>query len=256
MTGSGAGRLSGKVALISGGARGIGGACAARFAAEGATVVVTDLLEELGRKTVAQIRRDGGTADFMRLDVTDEAGWRETVREVSGRLGHIDVLVNNAGIQIARRSFFEVTLDDWEKVMAVNATGVFLGSKALAPVMRAQRSGSIVNISSISGLVGISASAGYAASKGAVRIFTKYLAVQLAPYHVRANSIHPGGVLTDLTAASYADPAVMQRNIELHPLGRVGTPDDIAWGALYLASDESAWVTGSELVIDGGYTAR
>jgi cyclopentanol dehydrogenase len=256
MTGSVAGRLSGKVALISGGARGIGGACAARFAAEGACVVVTDLLEQPGQHTVARIRAAGGSAEFRRLDVTNEDGWTETVREVRDRLGRIDVLVNNAGIQIARRSFFEVTLDDWEKIMAVNATEVFFGSKALAPVKKDQRSGSIVNISSISGLVGIYASAGYAASKGAVRIFTKYLAVQLAPYNVRANSIHPGGVLTDLTAASYADPAVMQRNIELHPLGRVGTPEDIAWGALYLASDESAWVTGSELVIDGGYTSR
>lgn len=250
------GRLQGKIALISGGARGIGAACASRFASEGAAVVIGDVLEDRARTTAAEIRASGGRAESVRLDVTDAGEWEKAVQDVARSHGRLDVLVNNAGIQIARPSFFEVTADDWEKIMAVNSTGVFLGSKAAAPLMRDQRSGSIVNISSISGLVGISASAGYAASKGAVRIFTKYLAIQLAPYNVRANSIHPGGVLSDLTAASYSNPEVMKRNIELHPLGRVGQPEDIASGALYLASDEAAWVTGAELVIDGGFTAR
>lgn len=251
-----AGRLRGKVALISGGARGIGAACAALFASEGAAVVIGDVLEDRGRSTVSAIEKAGGRSEFLRLDVTSQQDWGAAIERIRRGYGRLDALVNNAGIQIARPSFFEVTEDDWDKVMAVNATGVFLGSKAAAPLMREQRSGSIVNISSISGLVGISASAGYAASKGAVRIFTKYLAIQLAPFSVRANSIHPGGVLTDLTAAGYSDPEVMKRNIELHPLGRVGKPEDVASGALYLASDEAAWVTGAELVIDGGFTAR
>ncbi|MBM3959984.1 MAG: glucose 1-dehydrogenase [SAR202 cluster bacterium] len=250
------GRLEGKVALVSGGARGIGAACASFFAREGAAVVIGDLLEKEGASTADQIVRSGGRARFERMDVTAEADWDRAIATASRNYGRLDILVNNAGIAIARPSFFEVTPSDWEKTMAVNSTGVFLGARAVAPLMKERRSGSIVNISSISGLVGISASAGYAASKGAVRVFTKYLAIQLAPFNVRANSIHPGVVRTDLTAKSLADAAAMKRNLELHPLGRVGQPEDIAAGALYLASDESSWVTGAELVIDGGYTAR
>lgn len=250
------GRLEGKVALVSGAARGIGAACATFFAREGAAVVLGDLLDDQGTATAEEIRRSGGRAHFERMDVTSPQDWERATAAAIRNYRRLDILVNNAGIQIARPSFLEVTLADWEKVMAVNSTGVFLGARAVAPLLKEQRSGSIVNISSISGLVGISASAGYAASKGAVRVFTKYLAIQLAPFNVRANSIHPGGVLTDLTAESYADPAVMKRNLDLHPLGRVGQPEDIASGALYLASDESSWVTGTELVIDGGYTAR
>ncbi len=249
-------RLSGKVALISGGARGIGAACGRLFAREGATVLLGDVLVAAGEAKASEIAALGGRASFVRLDVTKAADWDAAVKLVTERHGRLDVLVNNAGIQIARPSFDEVTLDDWERVMAVNATGVFLGAKAASPVMKQQRSGSVVNISSISGMVGISASAGYAASKGAVRIFTKYLAIQMAPYGVRANSIHPGGVWTDLTASGFAQPEVLARSVAEHPIGRVGQPEDIAYAALYLASDESAWVTGSELVVDGGFTAK
>ena len=249
-------RLADKTALVSGASRGIGAATARLFAQEGATVIIGDVLEQQGQQTANDIGRDGGKARFIRLDVTKPGDWEKAVRLALDAYGTLDVLVNTAGIQIARPSFLEVTPDDWEKVMAVNATGVFLGARSVAPAMKDQRSGSIINISSISGIVGISASAGYAASKGAVRSFTKYLAIQMAPFKVRANSIHPGGVWTDLTASGYSKPELLQRSVDEHPIGRVGQPEDIAWGALYLASDESSWVTGSELVIDGGFTAK
>jgi len=249
-------RLQGKVALVSGAARGIGAATARLFAREGAKVAIGDVLEAEGNKTAEEIRSGGGEAMFVRLDVRQPEDWRRAVDAVVARYGRLDILVNNAGIQISRPSFEQVTLEDWEKVMAVNATGVFLGCKAVAEQMKKQHGGSIVNISSISGMVGISAQAAYAASKGGVRIFTKYLAIQLAKHGIRANSIHPGGVETAMTNFGGTDPEARKRSMAAHPLGRMGQPEDIAYGALYLASDEASWVTGSELVIDGGFTAQ
>ncbi|MDP3062361.1 MAG: glucose 1-dehydrogenase [Chloroflexota bacterium] len=249
-------RLEGKVALVSGAARGIGAATARLFAREGARVAISDILEAEGARTAEEIRAAGGEASYVRLDVRAPDDWKRAVDATVSKYGRLDILVNNAGIQIARPSFEQVTLEDWEKVMAVNATGVFLGCKAVVEQMKRQRSGSVVNISSISGIVGISAQAAYAASKGGVRIFTKYLAIQLARYGIRANSIHPGGVETVMTNFGGTDPEARKRSIAAHPLGRLGQPEDIAYGALYLASDEASWVTGSELVIDGGYTAQ
>jgi len=248
-------RLQGKVALISGGARGIGAATARLFAKEGAKVCIGDILLEDGNKTAQEILSKGHQALFVKLDVTQPNDWARAVSQTLDQFGGLDILVNNAGIQIAK-PLEEMTLEIWNQVMAVNITGVFLGTKAVLETMKKNRRGSIVNISSISGIVGISGSAPYAASKGAVRVLTKYSAIQLAKYGIRVNSIHPGVVETPLTAAGLADPERRQRSISLHPLGRLGTAEDIAYGALYLASDESSWVTGTELVIDGGFTAQ
>ena len=246
------GRLDGKVALISGGARGLGKATARLFAAEGARVVVGDLRDAAGQGVAAGIGRAGGHARFVHLDVTSERDWRDAVRFAISAFGRLDVLVNNAGIWRAGR-VEDTSLDDWEAVNDVNSKGVFLGTRAAIPAMRAAGGGSIINMSSISGLVGNPRTAAYAASKGAVRVFTKATAIQYAADAIRANSIHPGPVDTALfehVAGEFEDGAAFPI-----PLGRIGKAEDIAYGALYLACDESAFVTGSELVIDGGLTA-
>jgi NAD(P)-dependent dehydrogenase (short-subunit alcohol dehydrogenase family) len=249
-------RLNGKVALISGGARGMG-ACEARlFTREGARVVIGDLREGEGRAVEAEIVAKGGEAMFVRLDVTNENDWDRAVAAAVDRFGKLDVLVNNAGIGGAGR-LEDTKLEDWNRVMDINSTGVFLGTKAAIPAMRRAGGGSIINISSQLGLVGMDdSSPQYQASKGAVRLLTKLTAVQYAKERIRANSVHPGPVVTPMTEARRADPAVYQRMVSRIPLGRYGEPEDVAYGVLYLASDESSFVTGSELVIDGGWTAQ
>ncbi len=249
-------RLAGKVALISGGARGMGAAEARLFAREGARVVIGDILEDQGRQVEADIRAKGGECAFLRLDVTVEADWQRAVETAVDRFGRLDVLVNNAGIGAASR-VEDTTVEAWAHVMDVNAKGVFLGTKAAIPAMRRAGGGSIVNISSQLGLVGTdNTSPQYSASKGAVRLLTKVTALQYARDGIRANSVHPGPVVTAMTERRRADPAQYQLMLSRIPLGRYGQPDEIAYGVLYLASDESAWVTGSELVIDGGWTAQ
>ena len=248
-------RVAGKVALVSGGARGIGAATSRLLAREGAAVVLADVLEAEGKATEAEIAEAGGRATFMRLDVTDEENWQLVIDATVATYGKLDVVVNNAGIS-GRTTVEETAAETWDRVMAVNGKGVFLGTKLAIPELRRAGGGSIINISSIYGIVGSETSAAYHASKGAVRIFTKSAAIQYAGEGIRVNSVHPGFVDSPMTAASHALPEVHNLRIERTPLGRMGTPEDIAAGILYLASDESSFVTGSELVIDGGMTAR
>ena len=248
------GRLDGKVAIISGGARGQGEVEAKLFAKEGAKVVFGDILDDEGRQVEAAIRQAGGEATYVHLDVTEEADWQEAVQTAVSAYGKLDVLVNNAGI-LRRGGIEETSKELWDTILAVNATGVFLGTKHAIPEMRKAGGGSIVNISSISGMIALGGPA-YNASKGAVRVFTKVTAVHHAGDNIRCNSVHPGPVRTPMTESTYSDPDMLAQRLQSMPLGRIGTSEDIAYGVLYLASDEAAYVTGSELVIDGGYTAQ
>ena len=249
-------RLDGKVAIISGGARGMGAAEAKLFAREGAKVVICDVLEDEGRQTEAEINEVGGDAVFVKLDVSSQDEWDNAVTTAIDRFGKLDILVNNAGI-LVQSTIEDMTVELWDKVMDVNAKGVFLGTKTAIPHMRSAGGGSIVNISSISGIIGQdNVNAGYNASKGAVRIFTKAAAVQYARENIRVNSIHPGPIATPMTAEGRADPERVVLTAERTPLGRYGEPEEVANAVLFLASDESSYVTGSEIVVDGGYTAQ
>ncbi len=250
------GRLDGKVALISGGARGQGAAEAKLFTYEGAKVVFGDILDEEGRQVEAEIRAQGGTATYIHLDVTSEAAWQHAVATAESTYGKLDILVNNAGITIPG-SIEDYTEDDWERTMAVNMKGVFMGVKHAIPAMRRAGGGSIVNISSGAGIAPPPGTSGaYAASKGGVRLFSKATAVQHAADQIRCNSLHPGPIDTPMIRGSHRDDAFLETMIRRVPLGKLGTVDDIAYGVLYLASDESSYVTGAELVIDGGRTAQ
>ena len=249
-------RLEGKVALISGGARGQGAAEARLFAQEGAKVVFGDLLDQEGKQVEAQINESGGEATYVHLDVTKEADWVAAVKETVNRYGRLDVLVNNAGISI-RKSIEDTTVEDWDRIMDINAKGVSLGTKQAIPAMREAGGGSIINISSIAGIVGGPFTGGsYAATKGAVRLLTKSTAIQYAKEGIRCNSVHPGLLETPMTQDLLADPATRDMRTQRIPLGKIGTAEDVAYGVLFLASDESSFMTGSELVIDGGQTAQ
>ena len=249
-------RLEGKIAIITGGARGQGATEARMFAQEGAKVVIGDVRDELGMQVEAEIRELGGEAVYLHLDVTNQEDWDQAIQTAEERFGKVDVLVNNAAI-VLRKNIEETTGEDWDNIMDINAKGVFLGTKAAIPAMRRAGGGSIINISSISGLVSIGPPA-YIATKGAVRLFTKSTAIQHAADNIRANSIHPGSVDTDMRRDGMTNQTEeeIQARVDQIPLGRVGTTEDISYGALFLASDESSFMTGSELVIDGGYTAK
>lgn len=247
------GRLAGKVALISGGARGQGEAEARLFVNEGAAVVLGDLLVEEGQRVAAALRAQGGQATYVKLDVTQEQDWQQAVETTIRTYARLNILVNNAGI-FPIEGVEATSLELWNRVVAVNQTGVWLGMKAVIPAMRQQGGGSIVNISSVAGLIGSGMAAAYHSAKGAVRLLTKTAAIEYAKQGIRINSVHPGGV--DTVMLDVLNPEGKQGAIQAHPLGRLATPLDIAYGVLYLASDEAAFVTGAELVIDGGYTAQ
>ncbi|MBI3329865.1 MAG: glucose 1-dehydrogenase [Nitrospinae bacterium] len=249
-------RLTGKVALISGGARGQGAAEARLFAQEGANIVFGDILDEEGKHVETEIRAQGGEATYVHLDVTRSADWRRAVQIAESQYSKLDVLVNNAGIVI-RGTIEETSAGDWDRIMAINMKGVFLGTKYAIPAMRRAGGGSIINISSGAGIApALGTSAAYAATKGGVRLFTKATAVQHANDRIRCNSVHPGPIDTLMVRGPQTDPARLTDLIERVPLGRLGTAEEIAYGVLYLASDESSFVTGAELVIDGGRTAQ
>ena len=248
-------RLEGKVALISGGARGQGAVEAKLFASEGASVVIGDILDDLGRQVEAEIAESGGSATYVRLDVTSESQWNDAVAVAVERYGKLDILVNNAGILI-RAGVEDTTEEDWDRIMDINAKGVFLGTKAAILAMREAGGGSIINISSVAGLQGSPASAAYSSTKGAVRILTKSTAVQYAKEGIRCNSVHPGLIYTDMTRDTLDTPEGERDWLARVPMGRIGESEDVAKGVLFLASDESSYMTGSELVIDGGITAQ
>lgn len=254
-------RVADKVAIITGAAMGIGKACAELLAAEGAAVAITDREAAPGREVRDTLLKAGYKAIFVEHDVSRENDWERVVTEVVNAFGKVDILVNNAGV-----GWFgdveHTTLEDWNSLLRVNLDGVFLGIKHVIPPMRAAGGGSIINISSIEGLIGDPRLAAYNSSKGAVRLLTKSAALYCARERtkIRVNSVHPGYIMTPMVEhalESSGDYEGMMKAIEaLHPVGHIGVPMDIAYGVLYLASDESAFATGSELVIDGGYTAQ
>ena len=247
------GKLDGKVALISGGARGQGAAEARLFAQEGGKVVLADILDAQGQQVEAEINELGGDALYIHLDVTSESDWQNAVQATVAKYGKLDILVNNAAIIIEKAAIEDRTASEWDRVFEVNAKGVFLGTKHAIPEMRKAGGGSIVNISSVAGIgQSLHQEPAYAASKGAVRIFSKVTASQHAADGIRCNSVHPGPIDTDMLAGAMGDEARLQDRLERVPMRRMGSVDEIAKGVLYLASDDSSYVTGSELVIDGG----
>ncbi|MGG1662310.1 SDR family NAD(P)-dependent oxidoreductase [Brevibacillus sp. NRS-1366] len=249
-------RLEGKVAIVTGGGTGIGKTTALRFAKEGAKVIVTDINLDSASQTVAEIKEAGGDAQALAHDVSREEQWEQVVATTVEQYGKIDILFNNAGIYIIK-PLAEITLEEWNRLMAINVTGVFLGMKHTMPVMAKQHSGSVINASSIAGLIGAPGHVLYGASKGAVRIMTKDAAIEYARQGVRVNSIHPGYIDTGMVA--YASETTKHSKAELAqgvPSGRLGTVEDVSNMVLFLASDESGHVTGAEFVIDGGGTAQ
>ena len=248
-------RLEGKVALISGGARGQGATEGQLFVDEGAKVVLADILDAEGESAAAQIRENGGEASYVHLDVSSEDDWQAAIEFTLQTYGRLDILINNAAIY-RRTPIVDTDVEEWRQIMEINSTGVFLGTKHAIPAMRRSGGGSIINISSTAGLVGSARGSAYGASKGSVRLFTKYTAIQHATENIRANSIHPGPIDTEMIADNIGTAEGRAASEARVPLGRIGTVMDVAYGALFLASDESSYMTGAELVIDGGVTAR
>ena len=254
------GRVQGKVAIVTGAASGIGKATSMMLAREGTSVALADMSVDYGRAVASEIEKQGGTARFWQMDVSKESQVKAVFADIAGAFGKIDILVNNAGIGGSGLPTDKETEAGWDSLMAVNVKGVFFCTKHAIPYMRQAGGGSIINLSSIYGLVGAPDAPSYHASKGAVRLMAKTDAMLYAGDKIRVNSVHPGFIRTPLVMGSSEDSGTAEAKLKylagLHPIGRIGEPDDVAYGILYLASDESSFVTGSEMVIDGGYTAR
>ena len=252
-------RLAGKVALLTGAAAarpgqlmGFGGASAHLFVREGAKVVISDILDDLGEQAASEMRETGADVRYLHLDVTSEADWSQVIETILSDLGRLDVLVNNAGTVVMKK-VEDLSEADWDLELSVHAKGMFLGTKHAIPAMRESGGGSIINISSVMGIVGSPTSPAYAAAKGAIRLFTKSTALQYATENIRVNSVHPGYARTPLNPL---ESTALETVLGKTPMGRLGTAEEIANGILFLASDESSYMTGSELVIDGGMTAQ
>lgn len=248
-------RLMNKVAIVTGAAGGMGAAEAKLFAEEGAKVMATDVQEEKLKLWAEKEKANGLSIEWIGHDVTSESDWQKVIDKTVSLFGGIDILVNNAGVYPAGATMVNTTKEQWDSILAINLTGPFLGSKLCIPYMQQRKGGSIVNISSIAGIVGGNGPA-YTASKGALRLLTKDMSVEFAKDNIRVNSIHPGGVLTPMTEALMSMPQAQEMMKSMCPLGRIGLPMEVAYGALYLASNESTYTTGAELIIDGGLTAR
>ncbi|MEW6465937.1 MAG: glucose 1-dehydrogenase [Pseudomonadota bacterium] len=247
-------RVKDKVILVTGAAMGMGRAHGELLAREGGKLILTDRDTAAGEAVAAGIRQAGGEAEFMALDVRDEAQWRQTVEAIVARHGRIDVLVNNAGVFLAK-SVLDTSTEEWDRVFDINVRGVFFGTRAVVPAMQKAGGGSIINISSIYGIIGAPMACAYQASKGAVRLLSKSCAVDLAPFNIRVNSVHPGVIETPMTRELLAQPEFRDAALAMTLTRRPARPEEVSQAVLFLASDESSYVVGAELVVDGGYTA-
>lgn len=249
------GRVQGRVVFISGAASGMGRAHARVLAGEGAQVVITDRNEPALEAVRDELLASGAQVSALALDVTSEAAWQRAMDAAVAQYGRVDVLVNNAGVALGK-TVQETTVQEWDHVMAVNARGVFLGCRTVVPAMVRAGRGSIINVSSVYGIVGGALAGAYCASKGAVRLLTKAAAVDFAPLHIRVNSVHPGIVRTDMTDGLFQDTEVLKRFLAQQLQRRAAEPEEVSNVVLFLASDESSFVTGAEMVVDGGWLAR